>query len=563
MKIKFGLRPKFFIIFLVFILALSGIISYVMRGSYESTIIDRYYDHAVSIARLAASVMDGNRVKEYGETRRVTEQYVDDLKQLNNIKEQTGVYYLYVMAPTEEGKGIYIFDAKLTQEQTELIGDSASWLGDEVEFGEDFGSAMAVLETGEPSRELDITTTMQGEIRQTLASAYAPVTDGEGNVVAFLGVDVNMTDVELYIDEATLQVQEIIAAVALICFVALMLVMQISVLGPVKKLKKAAENLADGIYGQVVHVRGRDEIGEIARVFNRMSLNIQNHVTEINTINDVYHKYVPSRFFQLLRREGVLDARLGDQRQRELTVLDFNMADFDSSIRQMSSEEMFGSINSILQRAIPDVIRSEGIIETFQDGGFTALYPGDCEKALTAAVSICQNMAGTNGFHRCSAGIARGSVMLGIVGDQERMSLLSISQETAIAAFLRELAPKYYAHILITGAAASQIRDFFQFYHVRVIGYLNNTVTGRMEKIYDVYDGDGEEDRRRKDLTRETFERGVNLFCARKFYEARTAFIDVLKQFRRDAAAREYLFLCNQYYQRDDQDQIDICIERF
>ena len=59
------------------------------------------------------------------------------------------------------------------------------------------------------------------------------------------------------------------------------------------------------------------------------------------------------------------------------------------------------------------------------------------------------------------------------------------------------------------------------------------------------------------------FERGVNLFCARKFYEARTAFIDVLKQFRRDAAAREYLFLCNQYYQRDDQDQIDICIERF
>ena len=58
MKIKFGLRPKFFIIFLAFVLVLSGVISYVLRGSYEDTIIDKYYDHAISIARLAASVTD-------------------------------------------------------------------------------------------------------------------------------------------------------------------------------------------------------------------------------------------------------------------------------------------------------------------------------------------------------------------------------------------------------------------------------------------------------------------------------------------------------------------------
>ena len=84
-----------------------------------------------------------------------------------------------------------------------------------------------------------------------------------------------------------------------------------------------------------------------------------------------------------------------------------------------------------------------------------------------------------------------------------------------------------------------------------------------MEKIYDVYDGDNEEDRRRKDMTRQMFEKGVSLFCARKFYEARNAFVEVLKQFRRDAAAREYLYLCNQYYQRDDAGEIDIYIERF
>ncbi len=564
MKIKFGLRPKFFIIFLAFVLVLSGVISYVLRGSYEDTIIDKYYDHAISIARLAASVTDGDRVRYYAQTGRRTSQYVEDLDRLNNMKEQTDVYYLYVMYPLDEETGIYIFDAKLTEEQKELIGDAESPLGEQVEFENDFDSALAVMETGEPSPGLDITTTIQGNISQTLASVYAPVFDSGGETVAFVGVDVNMTDVETYVQEATIQIQEAIAVITLTCFAVLLVIMQFSILGPVKKLKIAAENLADGKYGQLIRVRGSDEISEITRVFNRMSLNIQNHVGEINTINEAYHRYVPSRFFRLLGKESVLDTRLGDQRQRQLAVLNFNVIDFDQTIRQMSSEEMFAFINRILRQAIPDVVQSEGMIETFQDGGFTALYPDECEKALNAAVSICQRLNSLGQENRSySVGIAYGSVMLGVVGDQARMSALSISQQTAVAGFLQKLAPKYYSHILITGSAASQIEDLFQLYHVRTIGYLYNTFTNRMEKIYDVYDGDNEEDRRRKDMTRQMFEKGVSLFCARKFYEARNAFVEVLKQFRRDAAAREYLYLCNQYYQRDDAGEIDIYIERF
>ncbi|MCD8038034.1 MAG: HAMP domain-containing protein [Lachnospiraceae bacterium] len=571
MKVRFGLRSKFLVIFLLLALVLSSAIAYVTRISYESTIIEKYYDHAISIVKLAASVMDGDRIQNYARTLEMTEEYQADLDRLNNIKQETEVYYLYVMYPLSEEEGIYIFDASLTQEQIALVGEGEATLGDLVNFGDNFPSAMEVLKSGEPSNQLDITTTMQGENNQTLASAYAPIFNSDNQVVAFAGVDVNMTDVDTYVQDASYQVITTIVCITVLGFLVLLLIVQISILRPMKKLTKAAENLADGKYGTPIAVRGRDEISEITRVFNRMSVNIKGHMDEMNELNEAYHKYVPSRFFEFLQKESVISEKLGSQKQKELTVLNFDLIDFEYRFRRMSSREMFAFINQILQQAIPQVTETDGMVETFQGTGFTALYSNSCEEALSAAVSICQKLNEGNRNQKFGAdvqvefgiGIAYGSVMLGIVGHESRMSAISISRQTEIAAFLRKLASRYCSHILITGTAAARIADFFSLYHVRVIGYIRNTFTGHMEKIYDVYDGDEEEYKRLKDLTKDIFEEGVSLYCARKFYEARIAFVKVLKQFRKDAAAREYLFLCNQYYQEENPQEIDICIEQF
>ena len=291
-----------------------------------------------------------------------------------------------------------------------------------------------------------------------------------------------------------------------------------------------------------------------------MSTSIKGHVEEINLINAAYHKYVPSQFFAFLQKESVTEVELGNQKQKELAVLNFNINDFKQQIRPMNSEEMFAFINGTLQRVIPEVVQEKGMVETFYEGGFTALYEKDCESALNTAVNICQKLQRTNKL-QFSIGIAYGAVMLGIVGHDSRLSAISISQQTETAQFLQKLAPKYGAHILVTGTAVAQVYDFTELYHARVLGYISNSFTGQIEKIYDIYDGDEEEIRQQKDLTKALFEEGINLYCARKFYEARNAFIEVLKQFRRDAAAREYLFLCNQYYQMENLQEIDICIE--
>ena len=571
MKVRFGLRIKFFLLFLGFMAVLAGAIIYVTKNSYEDTIIDKYYDHAVSIAKLSASVLNGEQIKEYVENGNEVEGYQEDLARLDNIKKETGVYYLYVMYPYTQEEGIYVFDATLTKEQMELVGSGASTLGDEVCFGENFPSAMEVMKTGKPSSALDITTTQQGDIVQTLASAYAPIFDSENRVIAFVGVDVNMTDVETYVQNASVEIIKYILYITIVCFAVLLFIVQISILSPIKKLNLAAENLANGKYDERIIVSGRDEISATTTVFNRMSENIKGHVNEINSINAAYHKYVPSQFFNLLKKERVTEVKLGNQKQQELSVLDFNIVGFEQQIRKMNSEEMFAYINSNLQEVLPEVAEQEGMVEDFHEGGFTALYLNQCEKALDSAISISQrihkmnqkNLENGKASIEFGMGIAYGAVMVGIVGHDSRMAAISISHQTEIARFLQKLAPKYYSSILITGTAAAQIPKFFEQYHARVIGYVWNTFLGQIEKVYDVYDGDKEEDKRKKDNTKEIFEKGVNLYCAKQFYEARNCFIEVLKQFRRDSAAREYLFLCNQYYQMDNVADIEIYIEKF
>ena len=69
-----------------------------------------------------------------------------------------------------------------------------------------------------------------------------------------------------------------------------------------------------------------------------------------------------------------------------------------------------------------------------------------------------------------------------------------------------------------------------------------------MERIFDIFDGDTTDIRNRKRKTRMLFEKGVRLFMAREFAEARSYFIEVLKADRDDKAAREYVFLCDKYY---------------
>ncbi len=397
-----------------------------------------------------------------------------------------------------------------------------------------------------------------------------PLVNDRGEVFAVMETGITKAALEYAVAQNTRKIGLINLGVLLVLLTLLTGILLRS-LAPLKTLKESVQAIIRGRLGVQTPVRGHDEVAEIGRVFNQMSTSIEFHVNELTDLNEGYYKFVPSKMFQLLRKSSVIDVKLGDQTNEEITILSFNAVKFEEIVSTMNGEEMFTLINRIFSNLVPIVNGNGGVVDKFENAGLVAFYTGGNERALATAISVCQTMDQLNaeqGFGperqiEMANGLSYGSVMIGIVGHEERLAATTVSEHTNLSGYLRKTAPKYGARILTTATAISQIADFDDKFNARFVGFLHIRANNTLEKLYDVFDGDQEEKRLFKKQTKELFEKGVNLYCTKEFYEARLVFIEVLKRFRQDAAAKEYLYRCDRYYQLKDPDAIEIFIEAY
>ncbi|MEG1988989.1 MAG: HAMP domain-containing protein [Oscillibacter sp.] len=334
-------------------------------------------------------------------------------------------------------------------------------------------------------------------------------------------------------------------------------------LHPLKSLRERVQEISDGKLGVQTAERGNDEVSEIARVFNAMSRNVAFRDKEIHLTSDGYSRFVPFRVFGLLDKSSVIDVRLADQTSVEAMVLNCSVGAFDEMARSLRSKEMFGLINRVLAQLIPVVDRTGGLVDHFDRAGLLAIYTEKPEKALDAAVTLCQTIRGSMPEGNFHVTLSAGPAMIGIVGAAQRLEAMTVSEHTNFTSFLRPLGERFGATILMTDSAAARIPDFATRYHARTIGFVYMRTLDRLERLYDVYDGDEETTRRLKQETRATFEKGVQLFCDHQYYDARLLFIEVLKKHREDKAAKNYLYLCDTNYRRENGETQDVWIESY
>lgn len=562
-KRKIGLRVKFTLLFILFAAVVMATVSLVTYRNYEKAMMKKYADEAISVAKLTASFLDGDEMVRYGETLAADEEYERLEALLDNIRLQTGVEYLYVMMPISDDAMIYIFDAG-TQEQRDA-GEVVylGWVGI---YGDNFLSAKEAMATGEPSMSLEETTTEIGN----MASAYVPIKDGDGVPVAFVGVDFSMEEIRGFLDSSMEELFKIMAVTVLVCSLLMLGLVYSRIISPIRILKEKVEVMMDGKLGVQVPVKGRDEIGEIMGAFNRMSAHIGNHIEEITRLNQGYYKFVPSVIFQLLNKKSVTEIQLGDHNNVPLDILSMQVNGFEDSAKRMNSGELFSYVNRVYRISVPVILEHQGVIENYFNSGFRAIYTEPGKNALESAIDICQklnerkkreNRETELGKTEIAFGISRGNVILGIVGHDRRLASVTMSEQISVIEYLRSIAGRYRARILVTGAAAAVIPDFETRYRSRYLGLLHVSATDSLERIYDVYDGDEDAVREMKEQTKELFEKGVELFIRQQFYDARCCFVEILKISQMDYAAREYLYLCNQFYNREGTSNINIYFE--
>ena len=291
----------------------------------------------------------------------------------------------------------------------------------------------------------------------------------------------------------------------------------------------------------------------INRKLNRQMKKTALETDEIRRRKKLQEAMLPSQLLSLFQNGDLEKVRLGEQKGITAAVLSFNVPDFSRWIRTKTAEEIFNNINHVLAQVVPCVLYQEGEIDRFVDAGLKAFFLKNPEKALSAAISICEAMDRDEEIRAdFSIGLSYGDVMIGMVGDEKRFGILTISETTGVAEFLQEQAGQYGARILITGSMKKQIPGFEKKYNSRYIGNIRLKASGITEDLYDVFDGENPAGKNAKRKTKILFEKGVKLFQEKKFYDARLHFIEVLKANRMDGAAKKYLYLCNCYQEGND-----------
>lgn len=290
----------------------------------------------------------------------------------------------------------------------------------------------------------------------------------------------------------------------------------------------------------------------LTKPFSRTELlaRVKTHV-DLAKINTAYGRFVPVEFLGLLNKKSIIDIRLGEQVQKKITVLFTDIRSFSSLSEVLTPEENFNFINSYLGRFGPIVRRNRGFVDKYVGDAIMAIFPGDPSDAIAAAAEMRHELVtynqvrGKAGYRPIDFGIGihSGPVIMGTVGETERMETTVISDIVNVAARLESLTKVLKSPVLAAGNCVPQDSPIPR----RILGEVQ--VKGKKKTIAVVeLLVEAESDSQKHKLeSLDEFTQAVGLFMRRDFSAAVAAFRAVLERNPADKAASLYLHRCQQW----------------
>ncbi len=267
-------------------------------------------------------------------------------------------------------------------------------------------------------------------------------------------------------------------------------------------------------------------------------------------LTESYARFVPRDFLSMLGKESILDVRPGDQVQKEMAVLFSDIRSFTTLSEQMTPEENFNFINAYLGRMNPIIQKHAGYIDKYIGDAIMALFERSIIDAIRAGVEMQRYLLQYNetrahqGFMpvRIGIGIHSGTLMLGTIGDEERLEGTVISDTVNLAARIENLTKVYGVRIAVSETAALSINENGSSdLHYRFLDRVRVKGKAKPISVYEVFSGDEDEAIAKKMETRNTFVRAASAFHSRRLAEARELFEEVAEQFPEDTVTQLYL----------------------
>lgn len=188
----------------------------------------------------------------------------------------------------------------------------------------------------------------------------------------------------------------------------------------------------------------------------------------------------------LLGRRDITEVRLGDHVERTMAVLFSDIRAFTTRSERLSPAEVFGFLNDYLAHTGPIIRAHGGYIDKYVGDAILAIFPDGQDDALRAAIAMQQQVDQLNEEApgadpiRVGIGVHAGPLVLGTIGEEQRMDATVIADAVNIAARLQGLCKEFDARIVTTEDCLANSADSTA-YATRYLGSL--AVRGKADAV--------------------------------------------------------------------------------
>ena len=298
----------------------------------------------------------------------------------------------------------------------------------------------------------------------TWITAFAPIKDAAGRVIAVLDVDYRVDE---YLSRLAAVRNTILGAslAGALGALGLGLLAARRVTRPISALTGGVARVAAGDLSRSLPVGSHDEVGQLTRAFNEMLEGLRQR----DFIRDTFGRYVSPEVVKTLL-ESPEGLRLGGEK-RDVTILMSDLRGYTRFAEQGDPEEVMGVLNEYLGRMADIIIEYGGTINEFIGDAVFAVFgaplphPDHAERAAASALAMQRAMVDINrryverGRPRFEMGIGvnTGEAVVGNIGSEQRAKYAVVGSAVNLAA--RVEGCTVGGQIFLSASTYERIRD--------------------------------------------------------------------------------------------------------
>jgi class 3 adenylate cyclase len=171
---------------------------------------------------------------------------------------------------------------------------------------------------------------------------------------------------------------------------------------------------------------------------------------------EVFYRFVPSDFLRILGVNDPIDAEVNLGMNQEMSVLFTDIRGFSTLSEDRSPETVFTSLNQAFDVIVPAISANNGIVDKFIGDAVMALFRSadDATRAAVEIVKCVEKLETPMGSLKVGVGINSGRLILGTVGNNERIQTTVVGDVVNIAARIESLTKTLKCSVLLNGPTA-------------------------------------------------------------------------------------------------------------